>query len=93
MEKLVQDFWQRFRHEILATMQIRTKWHDQQTNLKENDLVIIKDEKFPVNQWPTGRVVEPGKDDLLRVVSIRTSHGMLKRPISKLCVIPTPHEN
>lgn len=94
MEKMVQHFWQRFRSDILSTMQIRTKWQDKQPNLKENDLVIIKDDRFPVNQWPLGRVVElhPGKDNLIRVASVQTARGMLKRPITKLCVVPTPND-
>lgn len=94
MEKLVQHFWQRFRNEVLSTMQIRTKWQDKQPNLNVNDLVIIKDDRFPINQWPLGRVVDlhTGADDLVRAVTIKTSHGMLKRPITKLCLVPTPHD-
>ncbi|XP_055314000.1 uncharacterized protein LOC129575097 [Sitodiplosis mosellana] len=94
METMVQHFWQRFRNDILSTMQVRTKWQDQQPNLNIDDLVLIKDDRFPVNQWPMGRIIgiHPGADKLVRAVSIRTPHGMLKRPITKLCIIPTQHD-
>lgn len=94
MQTMVQHFWQQFRNDILSTMQIRTKWQSQQPNLKLNDLVIVKDERFPVKHWPMARVIalHPGADDLIRVVTIKTSHGMLKRPISKLGLVPIPNE-
>lgn len=90
MEKLVQHFWQRFRRDVLSTMQIRTKWNDKQPNIKENDLVVIKDDRFPVNQWPLGRIVKlhPGDDGLIRVATIKTQNSMLKRPITKLSLVP-----
>lgn len=91
-EKMVQQFWQRFRQDVLATMQIRTKWNEKQPNIKVNDLVIVKDDRFPVNQWPMGRVVtlHPGKDNLIRVASIKIakSNQLFKRPIAKLCLLP-----
>lgn len=95
MEKLVQHFWQRFRSDVLSTMQIRTKWNDKQPNIKENDLVIVKDDRFPVNQWPMGRIVQlhPGDDGLMRVATIKTKNSMLKRPITKLCLVPVLDSN
>lgn len=40
MQTMIQHFWQRFRHDILSTMQIRTKW---QTNQ-------FKNQRFGKNQ-------------------------------------------
>lgn len=75
-------------------MQIRSKWPDKQPNLNINDLVIIKDDRFPVAKWPMGRITDlhPGADNLVRAVSIRTAQGMLKIPITKLCLVPTQHD-
>lgn len=87
---MVQHFWLRFKEDILSSMQIRPKWQDKQPNIKENDLVIIKDDRFPVGQWPMGRVVtlHRGNDDLIRVVTVKTVTGMFKRPIVKLALVP-----
>ncbi|XP_067616195.1 uncharacterized protein [Eurosta solidaginis] len=90
MDQMVQHFWQRFKEDILSTMQIRTKWQERKPNIKENDLVIIKDDRFPVGQWPMGRVVSlhPESDELIRVVTIKTATGTFKRPITKLALVP-----
>ncbi|CAK1581457.1 unnamed protein product [Parnassius mnemosyne] len=40
---------------------------------------------------PVRRVqdVHPGKDGVVRVVTLRTTNGLLKRPVNKLCPLPT----
>lgn len=40
--------------------------------------------------WRLGRVVEihPGRDGKVRVVSVKTQAGVMKRPIVKVCVLP-----
>lgn len=90
MERMVQHFWQRFRQEMLPAMQIRTKWNDKQCNLKLNDLVVVKDDRFPVNHWPLGRIVKlhAGDDGLIRVATVKTQNSMFKRPITKLGLVP-----
>ena len=37
------------------------------------------------------RIIElyPGKDNNVRVVKLKTAHGELKRPIEKLCPLPS----
>lgn len=88
MEKLVQHFWKRFRSDVLSSMQIRNKWKEKQPNIHVGDLVIVKDDDAPVNQWPLARIVElhPG---LIRVATIKFSDSsMLKRSIAKLCLLP-----
>lgn len=94
MEQMVQHFWNRFRQDMLSSLQIRTKWNETQPNLKENDLVIIKDDRFPVGYWPMGRIVavHTGKDNLVRAATVRTSGGTFKRPIVKLALVPI-HDN
>lgn len=58
MERMVQHFWHRFRGDILSAMQIRNKWKEKQPNVKEGDLVIVKDDRVPVNCWPYARIVK-----------------------------------
>ncbi|KAK0144826.1 hypothetical protein N1851_016603 [Merluccius polli] len=47
--KRVQHFWERWRREYLSTLQSLSKWQDSQPNVKEGDLVLLRDrEKKPV---------------------------------------------
>ena len=42
-------------------------------------------------KWPLARVTEvyPGKDDVVRVVQVKTSTGTYTRPVSKIaCLLP-----
>lgn len=45
--------------------------------------------------WPMGRLekVQPGRDNLVRVVEVRTKNGIIKRPITKLCILPINQDN
>lgn len=92
LQKLQADFWKKWHLEYLHTLQQRHKWFDVNTNIKENTLVVIKNELKPPLQWVLGRViaVHPGKDGYTRVVSIKTATGECKRPISKVCPLPFP---
>ncbi|KAJ8937950.1 hypothetical protein NQ318_013207 [Aromia moschata] len=54
-------------------------------------LVLIKDNLVPPLKWRIGRIVElyPGKDGISRVALVRTAQGMFKRPLVKLCALPS----
>lgn len=57
-----------------------------------NDIVIIKDDGLPLTKWKLGRIIQvhPGYDNMIRVVTVCTSAGVeFKRPVVKLCVLPT----
>jgi hypothetical protein len=85
--RMVQDFWNRWQSEYLTQLQQRPKWRQSKQEFEEGDLVIIKDQRFPPGRWPMGRVIKkyPGQDQLTRTYDIRTSSGVLRRAISKLC--------
>jgi hypothetical protein len=57
-------------------------------------LVVLVEDNLPPLQWRLGRVVEvhPGTDNIVRVVSIKTISGVVKRAIKKVCVLPTEVE-
>lgn len=90
VQQQVHVFWTRWRSEYLHRLQQRPKWMKTRKNLEIGDLVLIKSDNSPPTQWPKGRVtqVHPGTDDRVRVVTLKTQNGNLKRPITKLCLLP-----
>lgn len=96
VQYLMQLFWRRWSSEYLRQLQIRGKWTSNKAPLKIGDIAIIKDENTPPTKWKLGRVVNvnPGKDGIIRVVTMRISSGAeLKRPTVKLCLLPTEAES
>ncbi|XP_043862533.1 uncharacterized protein LOC122756543 [Drosophila santomea] len=59
-------------------------------NLQADDMVVVKEDNLPPNEWRLGRIVSafPGADDRIRVVEIRTSRGTIKRPVHKVILLP-----
>lgn len=86
-DKIVTDFKKGFIHQL----QHRRKWNEIKENLKVGDVVIVEDHNVPQHKYPLAVIndVHPGKDDLIRVVTVKMESGkLLKRPITKLCVLP-----
>ena len=90
IEKMRQHFWKRWQNEYLHQLQQRSKWTIQNDNLKLGQIVLIKDDNLPPLSWPIGRISEihPGKDNLVRTVTVTTSKGSYKRAITKICLLP-----
>ncbi|XP_018392385.1 PREDICTED: uncharacterized protein LOC108771565 [Cyphomyrmex costatus] len=86
----VEHFWKRWKRECLQRYQSISKWHHPSTQIKVGSLVLILDERYPPATWPLARVsqLHPGDDGLIRVVTLRTATSTLKRPITKVCVLP-----
>ncbi|XP_026467804.1 uncharacterized protein LOC113371391 [Ctenocephalides felis] len=93
LQKLVQHFWKRWHKEYISELQGRTKWQVQQSQQIEiGEMVVIKEENLPPMQWKLGRIIEthPGDDRIVRVVTIKTKGGILKRAVHRICVLPKP---
>jgi hypothetical protein len=56
----------------------------------EGAMVILVEENTPPLMWKIGRIVEthPGNDGHVRIVTVRTSQGLLKRSLRKVCPLP-----
>ncbi|XP_015259234.1 PREDICTED: uncharacterized protein LOC107103898 [Cyprinodon variegatus] len=93
---LANNFWTRWRKEYLCTLQGRQKWLVKKTNLKEGDVVLLKDSTAKRNEWPMGLVEKtyPSRDGLVRKVDVKVArHQDVKtfsRPISELILLVTP---
>ena len=58
-----------------------------------NDVVLVVNKAVPRFQWSTARVLEtyPDAKADVSLVMVKTPHSILKRPISKLCLIESAH--
>ncbi|XP_063914797.1 uncharacterized protein LOC135131147 [Zophobas morio] len=93
--QLVQSFvkciWSRWSAEYLHTLHQRSKWSAERPNsIAVGSLVLIKNELIPPLQWRLALVLllHPGQDGIVRVVTLKTAGGVLKRPVAKLCPLP-----
>ncbi|GFV96520.1 integrase catalytic domain-containing protein [Trichonephila clavipes] len=94
VQKMKLGFWRKWKIDYLSNLQNRTKWKSPNNNFKVGEIVIIKEDNIPPATWPLGKLIEthPGKDGVVRVVTLRTVKGRLKRPIHKLCKLPLHQE-
>ncbi|KAI5755226.1 hypothetical protein M8J77_015196 [Diaphorina citri] len=92
LDQMVQTFWKRWSSEYLSTLQVRNKWDKQNNTISVGTVVLIKQDSFisPL-QWLLGKVTKifPGSDGVIRVAEVKTKHGIFKRPVVKVCPLPT----
>ncbi|XP_059048262.1 uncharacterized protein LOC131843606 [Achroia grisella] len=86
LQKITQMFWRIWQIDYLHTLQQRNKWLKTKDNIKINDPVILMDSNLPPLSWKLAKIVQvhPGRDNVIRVVSVKTASGnILKRPVVK----------
>ncbi|XP_070142300.1 uncharacterized protein [Drosophila kikkawai] len=90
LKALHQHFRLRWKEEYLKELHKRNKWRAPTRNLRAGDMVVVKEDNLPSNEWRLERVdaVFPGVDGHVRVVDIRTARGLIKRPIAKVVLLP-----
>lgn len=78
--------------EYISSWQQQIKWHRTSIQLLVGNLVIVNEGNSPPLQWSMGHVVDLhlGKDRLCKMVSLKTSSGIIKRAVNRLC--PVLHE-
>lgn len=89
-QRMLQDFWRHWSQDYLHQFLQRHKWVYQNPEPKVGDVVLIKEDDMPPGRWLLGRVDQkhPGPDQVTRVITIRTQNSLIKRPVSKVCVLP-----
>ena len=94
VEQLRQHLWRRWIQEYLHQWQQRSKWFTEENQPKLGEIVVLQEENLPPLSWSLGLIeqLHPGEDGIVRVVSVRTSKGFYKRPISKVCKLPIDNE-
>jgi len=86
---LSKALWKRWCREYLPSLNVSYKWRTDNRKVEVNDLVLVVDQQAPRCSWLLGRVSETfkGRDDRVRVVTLRTKNGTLTRPVSRICFL------
>jgi hypothetical protein len=89
-QQMSQQVWRHWSQDYLHQLQQRTKWKTMQPNVKIGELVLVKEDNLPPLVWRKAVISDThaGKDGLIRVVTLKTSTGTVKRPITKICLLP-----
>ena len=107
IQYIANEFWTRWRKEYLSNLQSRSKWVQKKRNMQIGDVVLLKEENLPRNQWRLGQVSDtcPEADGLVRKVSINAvtrsvdnkgkvvcTVTKLERPVHKLVLLKETDE-
>ncbi|XP_070140454.1 uncharacterized protein [Drosophila kikkawai] len=86
---LTSNHLKRWVREFTPILTRRTKWFEKCPPISVGSKVIIVDENLPRNLWLKGRVTNttPAKDGQVRRATIKTQHGILDRPATKIVVL------
>lgn len=91
LQQIKQHFWRRWNKEYVHSLQVRNKWQaDKNASIPVGAMVLLKEDNVPPMCWPLGRIItaHPGKDNVTRVVSVKTKGGVVKRAINRLALLP-----
>ncbi len=102
VQYLAEQFWNRWSKEYLANIAAQQKWNVSKINLLVNDIVMVKDEDLPRNEWKLGRIQETisSVDGLVRKAKVLLGDSKLnakgkcvnkpstiERPVQKLVLL------
>ncbi|CAF4950681.1 unnamed protein product [Pieris macdunnoughi] len=89
-QQLLQHFWRRWSNEYLTQFMQRYKWAHQKPEPNVGDIVLVREDNLPPAKWLLGIITDKhaGSDNITRVVSLKCKDVIVKRPITKLCVLP-----
>ena len=94
LQGVINAFWRRWLREVFPGMVVEPKWHTQQRDVREGDVVLVQDLNLVRGQWRMALVEEAivSADGRVRrvMISYRTDEGtksIVERPVQKLIVI------
>ncbi|GFX09219.1 integrase catalytic domain-containing protein [Trichonephila clavipes] len=91
VQRMNQHFWLKWSSEYLNRLQQRPKWCKGNVGFKEGDLVLVTpSENSDSLKWHLARILKlhPGKDNIVRVVTLKDKQGIYKRPVTKIANLP-----
>ena len=85
----MESFWQRCIREYLPIITTRKRLNIHTCNFVDGDLVLIADKKIPRSNRLLARITEihRSKDNVIRVVKLKTKFGTYTRPAANLCLL------
>ena len=93
VQVLADMFWNRWKRDYLQTLQVRRKWQHSRPNLKEGDVILLKDNSVHRNEWPLGVIVRPinSEDGIVRKALVRVikegKPTIYTRPITEMVLL------
>jgi len=89
-QQQLQQFWQQWSFDYLQGLQQRQRWQKTTPNLQPGGFVLLREDNTTPLYWPTAVIndINPDKDGIVRVVTLRNPKGTFKRPIAKICPLP-----
>lgn len=83
--------FRRWSREYLTSLRGNLKWKVAKPNIAIDNIVLIIDKNALPLSWRMSKVIEThsGKNNKVRVVTLKTANGTCKRAISNLCKFPT----
>jgi hypothetical protein len=89
VQRFNQQLWKRWSSGYLNSLQQRSKWCNKQPDLQPGMRVLLLEDNLLPMSWKLALVTEPfpGPDGHVRVATVKTSCGQLKRPIHKLVML------
>ncbi|CAK1581562.1 unnamed protein product [Parnassius mnemosyne] len=94
IQQIYHHFWSRWQREYVAELQQRFKWKTNCTSLNIGDMVLLQEDNAPPLCWRFRRVQKlyPGQDGVPRVADVDTTKGCVRRPVVRLCPLPTAED-
>ena len=87
-QNLSRHFWKRWCNKYLCTLN-KYKWRFPSRNVAVGDVVILEESGTIPARRPLARLVatHPGQDNVVRIVTVKTSRGTYRRPVTKIAVL------
>ncbi|XP_067933081.1 uncharacterized protein [Watersipora subatra] len=94
-QQIADEFWKIWRSEYISHISQRQKWTSAKDNIKEGDVVLLKDDNLHRNLWSTGIVdaTQVGDDGKVRKVTLRLANKNLNhkgKPVSPTTIVQRP---
>ncbi|XP_018360617.1 PREDICTED: uncharacterized protein LOC108759610 [Trachymyrmex cornetzi] len=95
VQQMLEQFWAQWSRDYILSCQHRSRWLTPQTNVKVGQIVLLRQLNLPPTKWELARITHchPSRDQLVRVVTVKTKTGDYKRPITKLALLPVDLES
>jgi len=86
---MADTFWRRWTKEYLPILQLRHKWMRTRREFRVGDFVLFTGENLNRGNWRKGviREVVVANDGHVREVLLRTSNGIVRRDIRRICLL------